>query len=504
MKYCFRCMNDMADSEEVCPHCGMEQRTYAAPPHILQAGTVVNGRYLIGGLIGEGGFGITYIGLDSLLKYRVAVKEFFPNGMATRNSTVSAEVQTIGSEKSRDFFCKARDNFLREAQVLARFNEEPSVVSVKDFFDANNTVYIVMEYLEGITLKQHLNRKGGRIPWREAVSLLMPVLSALKKIHSEGLIHRDISPDNIMLVKGSVKLLDFGAAREYTDEKSLSVMLKHGYAPFEQYKRHGDQGAWTDIYAFCATLYKCITGETPVQATDRIEEDTLKMPSELGIEVGEVFEDVLRRGLAVRVRERIHTDDELIAGLQAALSDKRIAVISDSEMTVIDEEYHAPKKRAEAIFPSPVPRSEPVKRMQPQHSKQNTPPVAVRHESDIPVVKKKRGSMIAAVCAGLCVVGVGIGFIAGKGSKKDNENIPVIATTTAAEEVATAAATTSTAKKTKTTAALTTTSAATTTVKPKETEKDEIIDSGVCGKNVSWELDKNGTLTISGSGKMES
>ena len=171
-----------------------------------------------------------------------------------------------------------------------------------------------MEYLDGITLKSYLSKVGTISPYN-TVCLLMPVFRSLQKIHEKKLIHRDISPDNIMLVDENVKLLDFGAAREFADERSLSVMLKHGYAPMEQYRRHGTQGTWTDVYAICATMYKCITGNVPPDAPDRVFEDELKMPSELGIKIEPEFENVLRRGLAIKPDERIQTIEELLEEL---------------------------------------------------------------------------------------------------------------------------------------------------------------------------------------------
>ena len=359
MNYCYHCLNKLDDGIDICPRCGCDQSVYVTPPHILAPGTLVNNRYLVGGILGEGGFGITYIGLDTLLDYHVAVKEFFPNGMVTRNSTVSTDVVTISTGTNHDFFFKSRENFLREARTLAKYTKEEGVVSVRDFFEANNTVYIVMEYIDGVTLKRYLNQSGGKLPWRDAVRLLMPVLKILAKIHSDGLIHRDISPDNIMLADGGVKLLDFGAARDYTDEKSLSVMLKHGYAPMEQYRRHGEQGTWTDVYAFCATLYKCVTGNAPPDAPDRIFNDTLRMPSELGMEVSPTFEEVLRRGLAVRNDERIQTAGELMSGLQAALADNGTANAYNAQNNA-DRAYRgapagaADLRQAQARQPSPV------------------------------------------------------------------------------------------------------------------------------------------------------
>ncbi len=316
MNYCPFCMSEISDGVSVCPSCGRRAEEYVSPPHVLPVGALLHQRYLVGGVLGEGGFGITYIGLDTLLQVRVAVKEFFPNGMVNRNNTVSNEVLSISAETAKELFSKSRESFLHEARTLAKFTNEPGVVAVRDFFEENNTVYIVMEYLDGVTLKSYL-KQVGRISPNNTVCLLMPVFRSLRKIHEKGLIHRDISPDNIMLVGEQVKLLDFGAAREYADERSLSVMLKHGYAPLEQYRRHGVQGAWTDVYAVCAVMYRCITGSVPPDAPDRVFDDELKMPSELGIDTEPAFEEVLRSGLAIKPDERYQNIDELLEAIDA-------------------------------------------------------------------------------------------------------------------------------------------------------------------------------------------
>ena len=316
MSYCPYCMNEIPEGGAVCPVCGKKPNEYVPPAHTLSPGSMLNHRYMVGGVLGEGGFGITYIGLDTLLQVRVAIKEFYPAGMVNRNNSVSNDVQSISADSAKELFSKSREHFLHEARTLAKFTNEPGVVAVRDFFEENHTVYIVMEYLDGITLKSYLKQVGTITP-ADTVGLLMPVFRALKKIHEKNLIHRDISPDNIMIVGQQVKLLDFGAAREFADEKSLSVMLKHGYAPMEQYRRHGKQGAWTDIYAICATMYKCITGSIPPDAPDRIYEDDLKMPSELGIAAPPEFEKILRHGLAIKAEDRIRSIDQLLTGLAA-------------------------------------------------------------------------------------------------------------------------------------------------------------------------------------------
>ncbi len=184
----------------------------------------------------------------------------------TRNTTYSEEL-TVSQSKYTEMFQKGKEKFLSEARTLARFNRQEGVVSVTDFFETNNTAYIVMEFLDGITLKQYIDTQGFFTP-AEILDLMAPLMEALDEVHNVGLIHRDISPDNIMLLEnGSIKLMDFGAARAYTEfgEKSLSIVLKHGYAPEEQYRTHGVQGPWTDIYPLSATMFKYITGITPVR-----------------------------------------------------------------------------------------------------------------------------------------------------------------------------------------------------------------------------------------------
>ena len=278
----------------------MEENLYC-----LRKGTRLIGRYTIEGVLGQGGFGITYLGMDELHKKKVAIKEFFPQGIVTRNIEYedTVTVTLVGEKENYD---KGKERFLKEAQTMAMFSKDKGIVKVLDFFEINNTAYIVMEYLEGVTLKQYL-RENKRIDAEDLVELLVPLIEALDEIHSQGLIHRDISPDNIMVLPdGRIKLMDFGAARDYTEfgEKSLSIVLKPGYAPPEQYQTHGVQGPWTDIYALCATMYKCITGENPPDAIDRLVDDHLKKISALGISVSPQIEKAIIKGMSVAAKDR--------------------------------------------------------------------------------------------------------------------------------------------------------------------------------------------------------
>ena len=273
--------------------------------HCLRKGTRLIGRYIIEGVLGQGGFGITYLGIDELHEKKVAIKEFFPQGIVTRNIEYQDTV-TVTFVGEKDNYEKGKERFLKEARTMAKFSKDEGIVKALDFFEINNTAYIVMEYLEGVTLKQYL-RENQRIAPEDLIELLVPLIESLDEIHSQGMIHRDISPDNIMVLPdGRIKLMDFGAARDYTDfgEKSLSIVLKPGYAPPEQYQTHGIQGPWTDIYALCATMYKCITGENPPDAIERVMDDHLKKISAFGISVLPQIEEAIIKGMSVAANDR--------------------------------------------------------------------------------------------------------------------------------------------------------------------------------------------------------
>ena len=262
-------------------------------------------------LLGHGGFGITYAAHDQILKVRVAVKEYLPRQLATRGEG-RTQVSVFSGEARQQYDYGLR-KFMEEAQSVARFAHHPNVVSARDYFAANGTAYMVMEYVEGVTLKEYLAKKGGRISFEEARGIMMPVMDALREVHQAGMLHRDISPDNIYITTSAqVKILDFGAARYFAGEqsKSLSVILKSGYAPEEQYRSSGKQGAWTDVYAVGATLYKALTGKTPPDALDRLAEDTLAPPSRLGVAIPPAAEQALLQALAVNAGRRLQSMGE--------------------------------------------------------------------------------------------------------------------------------------------------------------------------------------------------
>ncbi len=271
----------------------------------LPAGTRL-GEFEITGLVGEGGFGIVYLAYDHSLQRRVALKEYMPSALAARAGGVTVAVR---SARHKETFEAGLRSFVNEARLLAQF-DHPSLVKVYRFWEANGTAFMVMPFYEGPTLKQALKEMNGppRQEWLE--NLLAELLDALEIIHRENCFHRDIAPDNILLLKdGRPLLLDFGAARRVIGDmtQALTVILKPGYAPLEQYAEvpHMKQGAWTDIYALAAVVYYAITGKAPVPSVGRMMNDTLAPASQAAAgRYEERFLKAIDRALAVMPEAR--------------------------------------------------------------------------------------------------------------------------------------------------------------------------------------------------------
>ena len=307
-------MHALAAGETFCSECGRPYGSVETEPFALKPGTILDGKYLVGEMLGQGGFGITYIGFDLLLEQKVAIKEYYPmsTGMVSReNSTTvvwsSAVMQKSGMEKGFD-------SFLKEARKMAKLGGIPGVVGVKSVFIQNETAYIVMDFIEGETLLKKLQR-GGPMDYGTCVSLMTPIMQALSEVHKHGIIHRDISPDNIMVQSdGKLILLDLGAAKDLDIQgkdgnvQSSQMVAKHGFSPVEQYGQAGKIGPWTDIYAMAATIYYCCTGVLPPSATDRTIDDTLTCRPRL---TKEQF-DVLAFCMSVLPQKRPQNMDALL------------------------------------------------------------------------------------------------------------------------------------------------------------------------------------------------
>lgn len=359
--FCPYCMSPVRKGES-CPNCGLTAGSYVPSPHHLPPGTVLLDRYLVGRVLGEGGFGITYIGCDLRLELKIAIKEYYPVDRATRNASVSLGVTNFMGPAAQSFQ-RGKQKFLGEARAMARMDKQQTIVGVRDYFEANNTAYIVMEYIQGTNFNDLVKQRGGRIAPEELFPLLEPLFGALSVMHENGLIHRDISPDNLMLEHGKVRLLDFGCARETTrGTETLTIALKQGYAPVEQYQSKG-QGPWTDIYALCATIYFCLTGKAPPQALDRITSDGLLLPSKLGVALLPGQEEALLKGLNLSPNRRYRSMTELHAalyqpGIHAAAKQPDQPESLEPTVPVTPEEEPAPAPEPEPLPPEPLPEEE--------------------------------------------------------------------------------------------------------------------------------------------------
>ena len=311
---CLGCMEDFRGYP--CPKCGFDigqvkKNAFSLPPQ-----TILCGKYLVGKVLGQGGFGITYIGWDIALERKVAIKEYYPSGQVSRLPGTRGLVWSE-SEQARLAQQDGMEMFLKEARKMAKVEDIPGVVKVRELFRENETAYIVMDFVEGETLKTRLKRTGP-MTWNTAKAIFRPAIQAMEKVHQAGLIHRDLSPDNIMLLPdGSVKILDLGAAKDLNVNSGASSMqvAKSGFSPFEQYTQRGGSGPWTDVYAMAATIYFTLTGKLPPAAMDRIEEDTISwnLPGLDALPASAMA--ALQKALAVTAKKRTQSMEELEKGL---------------------------------------------------------------------------------------------------------------------------------------------------------------------------------------------
>lgn len=317
---CMNCFN-IKGQYDVCPFCGYAEGTPPKQPHHLVPGTILRNQFIIGTVIGFGGFGITYKCFDTTLGVTVAVKEFYPAGLVNR-SPGESQVGLLSGEKAEQYKEQLK-RFLMEAQSVAKFGKAKDIVNVYDFFEQNGTAYIIMEYIDGILLKDYLEKQGAMHP-EAARKLIFPIIEAVKKIHKEGIIHRDISPDNIFIMdEETIKVFDFGAAILNDSEEGMAAeaVIKVGYSAPEQYRDRARQDFFTDVYSVGAILYQMLTGVKPLESTEREYKDTLKSPHELGAELSSNMDRAVMEALAVQPELRFQN----IYQLENALQNRRAA-----------------------------------------------------------------------------------------------------------------------------------------------------------------------------------
>lgn len=365
MAYCYNCFRELTEEGGPCPSCGYDPAEDEGKyPLALRHGSILAGQYITGRVLGQGGFGITYMAYDVRLAQKVAIKEFMPRGTAFRET--GSPRMTAYSGQHQDDYAYGLELFLNEARTLAKFQGNPNIVGVRMFFEENGTAYFVMDYIQGVNFTRYIADHGGKLPWKEALRLLTPVMDALDAVHREGIIHRDVSPDNIFITTdGVVKLLDFGAARYSMGDKSqsLDLILKPGYAPIEQYYRRGKQGPYTDVYALSACLYASVTGMVPPESAERTYNDSMKPPSKLGAGLPAGLEQVLLKGLAVQPEGRYQTVKELKAALLSPQAQTRTQTHSQTQ-TRTQTQTHSQTQTQTQVRTQPSPPPVPLKKIQ--------------------------------------------------------------------------------------------------------------------------------------------
>lgn len=424
---CESCFREI--DNDICPYCGFSAAEYSADPLALPVGTRLNDKMIIGGVMGKGGFGITYLGYDLRMDKIIAVKEYYPNGIAYRSPS-GTEV-LIADEKYAEAFENGAQKFYTEAEMVAQFNGNPNIVSVYDYFRANNTVYLIMEYLRGLTLKNYV-KKHGKLTDGQALFIIDKIAAALSITHSAGILHRDISPDNIMLcMDGKVKLIDFGAARQIMAESSsnLTVVMKPGYTPIEQYTKKGRQGAWTDIYSLGVSIYYALTGVIIDDPYARIDEDGEFSENKHGInnDLWAILKKCTminaseRYGSAIDLRKALRSVSVPIKSEPVILSEDDLKSDNDSNAS---EEFAADTSEQE--YPTAVPVGKTDEEIEVFEDKEEEPPAVVNNAAESAVKnssdkkKDKKKFVTAGICAAVVIAIAAVIWIV-IGSRRPNK-----------------------------------------------------------------------------------
>ena len=366
---CYRCFCEKPIRDKPCPKCGYKHTPNAVSPNCLIPGTMLRNRYIVGMALGVGGFGITYKCLDTKIGGICAIKEYFPTNFALRNN--STKFVSV-AEQNLERYNKIMNRFVEEAELVKTLKHR-NVITIYDSFFENNTAYYVMEYCDGIDLRRYTNNFSRKLGYDEGMNLLYQIMNGLEYIHSKGILHRDIAPDNIYVTKNnSVKILDFGAARSEMDQfnRELSVIIKVGYAPIEQYGGRGKQGPYTDIYALGATFYHLFTSRIPIESTQRVAEDNLEPFSRLRPDLPDNLKYCIEKAMGISIADRISNISEMrrILGLsnQSATQSRQVS----RQQPPIHQRPPVPQQPPVHRQP-PVRRQNPVNRMQQRYNRAN-------------------------------------------------------------------------------------------------------------------------------------
>lgn len=332
-KMCMGCMAEKPAADQVCPCCGFDERQFRAPAYSLCSRSILNGKYMTGRFLEESGYFITYLGWDLNLEVKVLIHEYYPCTMLFRDAASQPDVSWQAPDG--EAFGNGKKKFYSRAKILARMWDLPGIVSVKDVFEENNTVYMVTEFYKGILLDEKLKAAGGRLGTDIVLNWMRPVMEAVSRLNREGIICMGISPGNILItVEGNAKL------KEIWNPTAISPYDDKGYVPAgnsylaeEEYRKDIKPGPWTNVYAICAVIYRCITGTPPPKAMERIVYDSIMPPSRLGYHMGSRQEEVLMRGLSVHVADRLQNMDVLMQGMYGGTESRQVPSPGSEDIT---------------------------------------------------------------------------------------------------------------------------------------------------------------------------
>lgn len=334
----------------ICPNCGNDYSKNKQFAGVLPAFTLLNNRYLIGRVLGKGGFGVTYIAKDIISNNICAVKEYMPSEYSTRSGGTQ-NIVPFSDDKARFVFTHGREKFMEEAKTLLKLRNNPIVVDILDYFTQNNTAYLVMEYLDGQDLRKLARDSGGKLDSEFAKMVFVTIASSLMEIHRLNILHRDLSPENIIVTSdGRIKLIDFGAARNFvsTQNKGMSILLKPGFAPPEQYNAKGTQGPWSDVYALCATFYTLVSGKPLVDALFRYRGESQPSLASLGCPVTKKTSDVIEHGMELDFKRRYKDFKELLDDIDIVASTgprKKVTPKDDAQQRKIVQQGQCSQQR---------------------------------------------------------------------------------------------------------------------------------------------------------------
>ena len=335
-RLCMGCMTDNG-GEQVCPICGYDKET-PLNPSMLAPQTWLEERYLIGKVMDSNGEGVSYIGWDNKSDTIVKIREYFPTGLCDREEDGTVKM----TEGSETIFKDNKVRFMQLAKTLESLKDVPALMSVLDIFETNDTAYYVVQTVAGITLREFLLRNGGVLKWEQARPLFMPLFTAMGTIHNAGILHRGISPETLMVGRdGVIRITGFCIPDARTARSDMTAQLFPGFAAIEQYGFDGQQGRWTDVYGFAATLFRALIGNPPPEATERVTDDNMSIPGKIAQELPSYVLTALANALQILPEDRTESMEDFKEELSQV--DEEVYEDEDDDDDDLYEDDYYPK-----------------------------------------------------------------------------------------------------------------------------------------------------------------